>query len=273
MSLDLETAQKGRRHVAVPRPVDTEDAEQGSVKCLRKALGILQAVATAEHGPTIAEVARHAGVARPTAYRIVQTLIAEGHLVQDPVDGRLAIGFSVLPLAASLLDRNRLRLEALPHLQRLAQHTGQRVNLGILNRNRVMYLAGIEKPSLPTIYSRFGKTVPAHCNSLGKAILAYLPPEELQALIRAAPLTVHTPNTIRTLVLLQRELNETKSRGYALDRGEHVAGSFCIANAVFDARNRPIAAIGLTGQALGPLLEHAPLLAQIAELISHQLQS
>ena len=71
-----------------------------------------------------------------------------------PKDG---IGYSVLQLSARLLDSNRLRIEALPHLQALANLTGERTNLGILHRNKVLYLAGVEKPSLPTIYSRFGQ--------------------------------------------------------------------------------------------------------------------
>jgi DNA-binding IclR family transcriptional regulator len=251
----------------------SEEADLSQLKSLRKALTILQAVAAAEHAPTIAGVAQNTGVLRTTAYRIVQTLVVEGHLMQDRVDGRLAMGFAILPLAARLLDSNRLRLESLPHLQRLAEQTGQRTNLGILNRNRVLYLAGVEKPSLPAIYSRFGHTVPAHCSSLGKAILAHLPSAERDALVQAAPLVGQTVATVGNLAVLQAELAEARLLGYAADRGESVPGSFCIASAVLDARNRPLAAIGLSGQALEPLLAHAPVLAEVAELISHKARA
>src|SRR5690606_27820047 len=87
-----------------------EQSERGEVKSLRKALNIRSAVAAAERNPTIAEVAQQVGIARPTAYRLVQTLVAEGFLVQEPHDNRLYVGFETLPLAASLLDRNRMRL-------------------------------------------------------------------------------------------------------------------------------------------------------------------
>ena len=81
-----------------------------------------------------------------------------------------------------------MRIEALPHLQHLAHVSGERTNLGVLHKNKVLYLAGVEKPTLPTIYSRFGKTAPAHCCSLGKAILAHLPERQVHELIRAEPL-------------------------------------------------------------------------------------
>ncbi|MBN8921361.1 MAG: helix-turn-helix domain-containing protein, partial [Rhizobiales bacterium] len=108
-----------RKGTATTTPRDP-DVDRSTVKSLRKAMAVLNAVALAERPLTIAELAVRARIARPTAYRLVQTLAGEGHLVQSPVDGRLSIGFSVLPLAASLLDRNRMRLEALPHLHALA---------------------------------------------------------------------------------------------------------------------------------------------------------
>jgi IclR family acetate operon transcriptional repressor len=255
-------------NVASGDPV-TNDDDRTSVKSLHKALAILEAVGLAEIPPRVAEVAIQVGVPRPTAHRVIQTLISESYLMQDPHSGRLSVGFSVLALSASVLDRNRLRLEALPHLQSLANLTGQRVNLGILHRNQVMYLAGIEKPSLPTIYTRFGKSAPAHCCSLGKAILAHLPEPDLQALLAARPLRAHTANSITSALRFHEELLNIRQQGYAVDNEEHVAGSCCIATTIFDAQNRPIGAIGLSDRRLDALREHVAVLQHTAELISH----
>jgi IclR family KDG regulon transcriptional repressor len=250
---------------------EADGSARSAVKSLRKALSVLNAVAAADRPLTVAEVALRAGIARPTAYRFVQTLVAEGSLAQDASDGRLSIGFAVLPLAASLLDRNRMRLEALPHLNTLAQQSGERANLGILYRDRVLYIAGVEKPALPTIYSRFGKTAPAHCCSLGKAILAYLPEPEVRALLGRQPLIAHTPASIISRAAFDKELEEIRLRGYALDRAEHVPGSFCLAAPIFDARHRPLGAIGVSGRELEPLIKHHPLVQHTAEVISHLL--
>lgn len=250
---------------------ESDVAERSAVKSLRKGLSVLNAVAAAERPLTIAEVALRAGIARPTAYRFVQTLVAEGSLAQDATDGRLSIGYAVLPLAASLLDRNRMRIEALPHLNALAQQSGERTNLGILYRDRVLYIAGVEKPALPTIYTRFGKTAPAHCCSLGKAILAHLPDPEVRALLARQPLVALTPASITSRAAFDKELAEIRARGYALDRAEHVPGSFCLAAPIFDARHRPLGAIGLSGRALEPLTKHRALVQHTAEVISHLL--
>src|SRR5450755_2564016 len=121
--------------VARSRPVKSnvsDDSERSTVKSLRKALTVLNVVASADRPLTIAEVAIAAGIARPTAYRFVQTLVAAGYLAQDLVDGRISVGFAVLPLASSLLDHNRMRIEALPYLHSLSKETCERANLGIL---------------------------------------------------------------------------------------------------------------------------------------------
>lgn len=257
--------------IPVEIPEAAEEADRTGVKSLRKALAVLNAIAAAEHPLTVAAVALHAGIPRPTAYRVVQTLVASGYLVQEPRDGRLSIGFAVLPLASSVLDRNRMRLEALPHLHTLAKQTGERTNLGILYRDRVLYIAGVEKPVLPTLYSRFGKNAPAHCSSLGKAILAFMPEPDVRGLIEREPLSGYTPTTITSRGGFLKELAETRARGYALDRAEHAPGSYCLAVPIFDASNRPLGAIGLSGRALEPLLEHRDLVRQTAEIISHHL--
>jgi DNA-binding IclR family transcriptional regulator len=257
--------------VTVVESAIPQDTERSAVKSLRKALTVLNAIASADRPLTVAEVAINSGIARPTAYRFVQTLVAAGYLAQDPGDGRLSMGFAVLPLASSLLDRNRMRKEALPHLQSLAQQTGERANLGVLYRDRVMYVAGVEKPALPTIYSRFGKSAPAHCSSLGKAILAFLSEAEVRGLLARRPLIAFTPATITNPGLFAKELEQTRERGYAIDRAEHAPGSSCVAAPIFDANNRPIGAIGISGRELDLLIKHQELVLHTAEVISHHL--
>lgn len=104
----------------------------------------------------------------------------------------------------------------------LAQKRGERANLGMLYRDRGLYIAGVEKPVLPTIYSRFGKNAPAHCSSLGNAILAFSPETEVNALLARGQLAAFTPTTITSRPALRKELSDFRKRGYATDRAEHL---------------------------------------------------
>lgn len=249
---------------------ETSTADRSEVKSLRKALNILNVVALTEHPLSVPAIAQRAGIARPTAYRMVQTLLSEGFAKADPLTGAISIGYSALPLAASVLDQDKLRLEAMHHLEQLANQIGERVNLGVLYGDRVLYLAGIEKPSLPNIYSRFGRTVAANCSSLGKAILAQLPKDELEVFLERVPLVAQTPNSISDRTRFIAELDKVNKQGYALDIEENALGSFCLGVPVF-SRAKIAGAISASARNLDTLIGHKEILLSAAEQISHKL--
>ncbi|MDX3905922.1 MAG: IclR family transcriptional regulator [Pigmentiphaga sp.] len=249
----------------------SDEASPSAVKTLGKALAVLEAVAQCEHPPTVGELAALLGLARPTVHRLVQTLVGAGFLQQNTTDARVSIGFAVLPLASSLLDNNRLRLEALPHLQALAQKMNERVNLGILHRGQVLIIGGTEKPNLPTIYSRFGRSVPLHCCALGKAMLAFMPSEEALTLLEARPMVARTPNTITSIPEMMKELAAIRQRGYSTERGENSPTSSCIGVPLLDRNDFPVGAISVSGRSMEPLEKDVGEALATAELISHLL--
>jgi DNA-binding IclR family transcriptional regulator len=261
--------------MALPRistsSLDTDSgAAAPAVLTLVKALSVLEAVADAG-GTTIAEIAAKVGFNRTTTHRLVQTLKQLNYL-QSSENGRgYEIGLKLLPLAAQQLDSNKVRLAALPHLNDLAQQVGERVNLGVMFEGELLYLAGIEKPSLPNMYSRFGKLAPIHCSSLGKAIVAHYPETELRDLLGIKPLSRSTANTIVEFDALLRDLAETRRRGFAFDDAEHITNVWCIAAPVFDGNRRPIAAVGISGSNRDRVFSMAEKVKMTAEVITHVL--
>ncbi len=169
-----------------------------------------------------------------------------------------------------LLDTSQIRLESLPHLEALARATGERVSLGILHRHQMLNLAGVEKPSLPTIFTRFGKTMPAHTSAIGKAILASMSESELASFLKAVPLIRHTELTITGEAALRAELAEVRREGFAVDRGEGSPGTCCVAAPIL-VHDTAVAAIAVMGRALAPLLEHTEQVQHAAEVIAHVL--
>ena len=238
-----------------------------SITSLRKAFSLLNAVAASSQSLTIAEASAAAGISRPTGYRIVEALIAEGHLSQDS-SGRLHVGFASLPLAAKVLDTNRLRMDALPALQDLSKSTGRRSNLGVLYRGRILHIVGAEKPSLPIRYARFGKIVPLHCSAMGKALLAYLPEDQVKMLIDNQGMNAYTTNTITTYKAFMKDLEKVRTNGFSVSNQEHVAGLFAVAAVVRDGSG-PIASIGLLGRSLPSVVAMADKVIHTAEIVSH----
>jgi DNA-binding IclR family transcriptional regulator len=249
---------------------DGAGAHSKSVGTLVKALDILNAMSAAS-AMSVAQIAAAVRLNRTTTHRIVQTLASYGYVQALPQKGFYAVGFKVLPLAGQLLDSNRVRVAALPHLNDLAMKAGERVNLGVLFDGELLYIAGIEKPSLPNVYSRFGKRAPVHCCSLGKAILAFLPAAAADEILAARGLVRETEGTIVDRAALAADFAATRSRGYALDREEHLPNTFCIAAPIFDAARLPIAAVGVSGGNLDNILAQADNVRLAAEIVTHVL--
>jgi DNA-binding IclR family transcriptional regulator len=250
--------------------VEDDNGVSPAVLTLVKALDVLEAVA-ATSGMTVAEIAAKVGLNRSTTHRLVQTLRSMHYLQPAPNGRGLEVGLKLLPLAARQLDSNRVRLAALPHLSTLAQDAGERVNLGVLFDGELLYLAGVEKPSLPNMYSRFGKLAPIHCSSLGKAIIAQYPEAEIRAMFGSKPLLRQTDNTIVDVDLLLRDLAESRARGYAFDDQEHLPNVFCIAAPIFDGDSLPCASVGISGSDRDRVLSMVGKVKLAAEVITHVL--
>jgi len=239
------------------------------VKSIIKGLKILEFIADSASPPTTVQIAKALGMNRTTVYHLVQTLESERYVTKEKQTNAYLPGLKILPLAGKALDSNKLRIESLPYLQGLNRKLEERVNLGILYDSEVLFLAGIEKPSLPLMYSHFGKKAPAHCCSIGKVILAYLPEHEVERVINQKPLTRYTDNTITDRSLFKRHLSEVKSQGYAIDNAEHISGEYCIATLIKGEEGRGIGAVSASSDDLGKINRHLDDLFETAEIISH----
>jgi DNA-binding IclR family transcriptional regulator len=239
------------------------------VKSVIKGLKILEFIADSASPPTPVQITKALGMNRTTVYHLIQTLESEGYVTKEQQANAYLLGLKILPLGGKALDSNKLRIESLPYLQGLNRKLEERVNLGILNDSEVLFLAGIEKPSLPLMYSHFGKKAPAHCCSIGKIILAYLPEHEAERVINQKPLSRLTDNTITDPSLFKRHLSEIRSQGYAIDNAEHISGEYCIATLIKGGEGRGIGAVSASAHDLEKIKRHLDDLFETAEIISH----
>jgi DNA-binding IclR family transcriptional regulator len=140
----------------------------------------------------------------------------------------------------------------------------------VLDGAEVVYLDKLGGRLAASIPSRVGGSAPAYCTALGKAILAWLEPEEVEQILgdRLAP---RTPATVADVEALHRELARIRSRGgLALERGECFTDIACVAAAVRGPRG-PIAALSVVAGADTPLERVAPLVVDAARQIGQEL--
>lgn len=142
----------------------------------------------------------------------------------------------------------------------------------MLDGLEVLYVDRVESRHPVRLRSIIGTRNPLHCTSLGKAILAFLPPDEQAALVPRLALTRHTTNTITDADVLQRHLACVRERGYAIDDIENEDGVRCLGVPIRDHTGRAFAALSIAGPAyrfsLERIAELAPAVMRAAAEIS-----
>jgi len=239
-----------------------------------KVLRILEALHDAPSGLQLRDVAKITGVNKSTAYRFLAHLETEGYLYRDSV-GLYVIGPKLARLGTGLNYDVMLRKISRPVLQRLWETVGETVNLGILDGHQVLYVDVMQSSHTFRLASEVGSRRPVHCTSLGKAMAAYLPPQELQDLLKSIKLERQTPKTIVQRTKFEKELARVRQRGYAVDDEEAVLGARCVASPITDASGKVVAGLSvggpvtrITAARIGPL---TTLLKEAAASISARL--
>ena len=214
---------------------------------LDRALSVLLKVGTApERGLSLAECAALLGYSKPTTLRILRTLARRGFLQVDEERGVYKLGVTLLRLGMDFLEQLDLRRVALPFLQELAEQTGETVHLGVLHDAEVVYIEKVESRHAVRMFSRLGHSMPACSTGVGKAILAFLAPNELDAALPDR-IEKRTSRTLTSHAALRAQLAEIRERGYSTDDLENEDGIRCVGAPIFDHHRIVCAAISIAG--------------------------
>jgi len=215
-----------------------------TIQSVDRAATLLKAIADSGHPPTVVELAAACGLNRSTAWRLLATLDAHGLVERDSVSQRYSLGYAFLRIAAGA-ELDPLVRRARPVLERLARDTGEATNLAVAKRFNLVYVDQVDPPQIMAP-NWFGRSVPLHATSTGKAYLAFLTEEERRAVLPGR-LERHTPTTITDRRALEEELEQVRRDGWAVCVGELEESLFGASAAVLSEQGRPVAIVSVWG--------------------------
>lgn len=195
----------------------------------------------------VSAAADHLNVARSTAHRLLTTFVNQGFAVQDTPSRVYRPGPQLMEVGQAALRNLDVRSRARPHLEQLAEETGETVSLLIPERGNVRFVDCIESRNAVRVASRFGLDLPAHATSGGKAILARLSSEAFDELCPHEELSRVTAATVTARGELLAEFDEIRERGYAVNNQESEVGLGAVGVAVCDPSGYPTAAVTAAG--------------------------
>jgi len=212
---------------------------------VQKALNLLEALVRSGQPRRLTELSRQLGLTKPNVYRLLSTLSTLGYVKKDPVTTLYSPTLKIWELGSLLVRDVDLVAVAQPRLRRLCQDTHESVQLAVFDSGFVVYVDKVDSPQPLKAMTSIGSRVPATVTSTGKALLAWLPPESLDQAM--AHVKRYTALTLTRRKDIERDLEETRIRGYAINRGEFRVGVAGLAAPVRDRTGGVVASIGVWG--------------------------
>lgn len=218
-------------------------------KVLDKALDVIEAVGSTPTGLTQRELADQLGLPRSTIYRLLSTLLARDLLWRDPVRKVYCLGVGWFKIAGTIHTAPDIQAAAALEMRQLRDLTGETSYLATLDGLDALSLSRCEGAHSLRSTTVPGQRKPVYCTSQGKAMLATLPKQDRERLVRSLTLKPITSKTIVDRRRLNTELRLTAERGYALDDEENVLGIRCVGAAIIDVQGQVRGAISVAGPA------------------------
>jgi IclR family acetate operon transcriptional repressor len=232
---------------ASTRAQPARNGERHSIQSVDRALFLLETIAEAGGEATLTELANRTGLNISTCHHLLATLIQRGFATKVP--GRRHACLQVdLPRRAQ------------PYLEAVNQSTGETVHLAALQGDHVVTLSVREALHAVRVDTgKIGKLEAPHATSVGKAIMAWLPEDEIRRIL-AGGMKRCTDKTITDLPTLLESLRIVRRSGYAIDHEEFLPGVICVGAAIRDQAGTVVGAISASTPMMRATDEHIALM-------------
>lgn len=234
------------------------DAANGSA--LEKALAVLGVVTRADRPVGFSEIADALELSRQAVHRIAGQMEALGMVRRVPGREGLTVGPVMAELGLNALQSAAQGGAVRVILKDLVTAVGETCNVGVLDRDEVVYIERVECDWPLRLQYGAGSRVPMHASSIGKLLMAYLPARTRRRILTATPLTAFTPATLTNPDALETQFKVIRRQGYAINEQENVAGLMGLAVPIKDAQGKVVAGVSV----------HAPVARMAtADAIAH----
>ncbi len=252
----------------------TRNEPYPGTQAVLRAVALLKAFTDSDPELGLTDLARTAKLNKTTAFRMLTALESAGLIAKNTETEAYRLGPEAIALGGRALRSNHLYLASRPELEALARKTGETATLEVLMGHETLILDEVLAKHFIGTMPSVGTRWPAHTTSTGKAILASLPAEALDNLLKGH-LAKPTQRSIISEAALRRDLARVRERGYAVATEELEIGFVAVGAPVRNHEGEVVAAISLGGPSVRMTRQRlttvAPVVLQTAGRISKRL--
>jgi DNA-binding IclR family transcriptional regulator len=212
---------------------------------LIKGIRILELFSVSHPRWRITDISRELNLNKSAVFRVVETLESEGYLHKDPRDKSYMLTAKLLGLSTVVLSQFNIVEQSKSAVDRLWTATQGTVVVRLLEGKRLVSVAVRESPHVLRVAHNVGTSYDFNYGAIGKAILAHLPEEELEKLLKKGVEKRFTSKTVVSIPALVEELKKIRRNGYAFSDEEAIDGVRAVGAPIFDMTERPIAGISV----------------------------
>jgi IclR family pca regulon transcriptional regulator len=244
------------------------------VQGLERGLAVIRSFSAETPHLTIAQVAERTGLTRAVARRYLKTLEALGYVIQN--NDRFSLTPRLLDLGFTYLSTLDVTSVVQPFMEQVTDALHESCSVSVLDDHDVVYIARRAANRIMSINLAVGSRLPAHATSMGKVLLAYLPPVEFEHYLQSVDREPLTANTIVDDQPLRAALEDIRANGWAVADEESELGVRSAAAPLVGRDGEVRAAINVSAHAARVSLEqlkadYLPVLLEAARGISKAL--
>lgn len=200
---------------------------------LDKGLRILDLYCADETSFTLSEIARRLKINKTSVYRYVSALCQHGYLQKGDMDKKYRLGVKTIPLAHSFLQKAEIVQAIKPHVDLTHKQHNLHIDVGIIQNNTI-YLV-YRRESIDTLaFAHFTFNADMYNLATGKAAMAFMDDEKLADILTQTDLKPVTGSTITDREQLEKDLLETRQRGYSVNKEEFLPGLIAMGAPIYD---------------------------------------
>jgi DNA-binding IclR family transcriptional regulator len=258
-----------RKTVSAAAPAASEG--KNPIQVIERMMKLLEVLAHHADPVPLKQLALETGLHPSTAHRILGAMTQSG-FVERSEAGVYKLGIRLLELGSLVKSRLSLRETAMSAMLKLHAATGESVNLGIRDRDEIVYVdrTSSGRSSVRVVHI-VGARAPLHTTATGKLFLVDDGSERIREYARRTGLPASTPASITTLPALEKELDRVRRHGVAFDMDEVETGVRCIAAGIRDHSGALIAGLSLSTPSERFNPDWVPLVREAADEISRAL--
>jgi len=262
------------KHTPVTSKTPSNSESKYRVTSLDKALLILELLIDQGRDLSITEICQKLGMMKGTVHRVLSTLVARKFIQQNIKTKMYGLGVRTLEIGMDSKRERFLRVTMAPFMTELHETCGETVNAAVWEYNGIRYIYRLESDAMLRISTTAGARFPGYCCATGKILLSYFSNEDIRQIYGlSTSLKKYAQNTIATVDELIAEIEKVRIRKVAVDNEEALAGVYCVAAPILNAKGECVAAISISSPKNRVTANTENLFAELVSEASRRISS